>query len=43
MDTLTGILIVLLLGGFFVFGLVGYVRGKSVRSCCRRERATDRA
>jgi hypothetical protein len=34
MDMLSGILIVGLLGGFFVFGLVGYARGKSVRSCC---------
>lgn len=34
MDTLSGIVIIGLLGAFFVFGLVGYLRGKSMRSCC---------
>lgn len=34
MDTLSGIVIIGLLGAFFVFGLVGYWRGKSIRSCC---------
>jgi hypothetical protein len=34
MDTISGVVVVGLLGAFFVFGLVGYLRGKSIRSCC---------
>lgn len=34
MDTISGVVVVGLLGAFFVFGLVGYLRGKSIHSCC---------
>lgn len=34
METLLGIVLVGLLVGLLVFGLIGYRRGKSLRSCC---------